>query len=115
MYSAYILHRPVCWLRADQMQTVAASHGFSAPLSLSVLNLPLLAPLLSIAVSPELHVLSLSVSSPLLTAVCALPEYSFHTSFRCLLMSSPALSLSIAVNPPALSLTLLACPSQSLS
>ena len=77
-----------CWLRADHMLTVAAS----PLLSLSQLvSLSLLDPLLSIAVIPELYVLSLSVSSPLLTAVCALPECCLHVSSRCLLISSDPL------------------------
>ena len=70
------------WSRAD-------GSCFPAPLSLPPpLNLSLFDPLLSIAVIPELYVLSLSVSSPLLTVVCALPECCLHTSSRCLLISS---------------------------
>ena len=78
---------------------------FSAPLSpTQPLNLSLLDPLLSIAVIPELYVLSLSVSSSLLTAVCALPECCLHVSSRCLLISSdPLRSQPINRRQPSIS------------
>ena len=106
-----------CWLRADHMLTVAAS----PLLSLSQpLNLSLLAPLLSASQSSSASSCtfsacpsrppSLPLSAHFLNVVCIYPPAVCSYS----LFLSP-LSLSIAVNPPALSLTLSACPSQSLS
>ena len=85
------------------VHTVASSRLLSLSLSLSLSSSRTSIPeLLSIAAIPELYVLSLSVSSILLTAVCALPECYLHESSRCLLISSP---LSASQSPSTLPLS----------
>jgi hypothetical protein len=104
-----------CCLRADHMLTVAASPLLSLSLSLSTSrsSIPCSQSPSSLSCTFSAcpyHPPCLPLSAHFLNAVCMYPPAV------CLypLILSP-LSLSIAVNPPALSLTLSACPFQSLS
>ncbi len=104
-----------CCLRADHMLTIAASPLLSLSLSLSTSrsSTPCSQSPSSLSCTFSAcpyHPPCLPLSAHFLNAVCMYPPTV--CSYPHIL--SP-LSLSIAVNPPALSLTLSACPFQSLS